>query len=72
MWSVYVSVHVSASQESKQWFFMQGPKAVSEEEKLSSGHLINLIDSPGHVDFCSEVKMPRMNVNVCFYAMSSC
>ncbi len=33
----------------------QGPRSVSSEEKLSSGYLVNLIDSPGHVDFCSEV-----------------
>jgi hypothetical protein len=33
----------------------QGPRSVSHAEKLSSGFLVNLIDSPGHVDFCSEV-----------------
>lgn len=33
----------------------QGPRSVSHEEKLSAGYLVNLIDSPGHVDFCSEV-----------------
>lgn len=33
----------------------QGPRSVSSAEKLSSGYLVNLIDSPGHVDFCSEV-----------------
>jgi translation elongation factor EF-G len=34
---------------------VQGPRGVSSAEKLSSGYLVNLIDSPGHVDFCSEV-----------------
>lgn len=34
---------------------VQGPRSVSSAEKLSSGYLVNLIDSPGHVDFCSEV-----------------
>eukprot|EP00201_Polytomella_parva_P014391 CAMPEP_0175066456 /NCGR_PEP_ID=MMETSP0052_2-20121109/16521_1 /TAXON_ID=51329 ORGANISM="Polytomella parva, Strain SAG 63-3" /NCGR_SAMPLE_ID=MMETSP0052_2 /ASSEMBLY_ACC=CAM_ASM_000194 /LENGTH=785 /DNA_ID=CAMNT_0016333165 /DNA_START=42 /DNA_END=2396 /DNA_ORIENTATION=- len=32
-----------------------GPRSVLDEEKLSKGFLVNLIDSPGHVDFCSEV-----------------
>lgn len=33
----------------------QGARGCTEAERLNTGYLVNLIDSPGHVDFCSEV-----------------
>ncbi|MEW5299576.1 MAG: hypothetical protein WDW36_002577 [Sanguina aurantia] len=33
----------------------EGARGCTEAERLNTGYLVNLIDSPGHVDFCSEV-----------------
>lgn len=33
-----------------------GAGAATAAEQLQRGYLVNLIDSPGHVDFCSEVR----------------
>jgi hypothetical protein len=31
------------------------PRGEAEAEAVGGSHLVNLIDSPGHIDFCSEV-----------------
>merc|ERR1711933_187444 len=49
------SITIKATSVSLYYERIENPDAVDEKEQIKTPYLINLIDSPGHVDFSSEV-----------------
>lgn len=45
--------------------------AISTCEKVEKGYLINLIDSPGHIDFCSEVSTAARLTDGCLIVVDA-